>query len=286
MYPHESPALSVSLATGSSNRPLWAEQSEILFIEIPRTVCSLRSTNAESAATVHSAVFVPRTNLARRERSQHSVGEPPWQGPGEGGHSQSSDQICAIRLLYPRAATLLSRTRFNRPPEIDTSDRVVLRGGAKRCRTRRAYIFRERVMFGRFERLLKPTEIPEQPEPPAGLIGFYWHFARQAKGLFIGLFAAGFAVAVLDSLIPLFMGRVVSLITASRPDELFARFWPLLLAMAFTLLVLRPLALTSQNIMANQAIAANVQNLIRWQNHWHVVRQSPWQWRCRSPGKS
>jgi ATP-binding cassette subfamily B multidrug efflux pump len=38
--------------------------------------------------------------------------------------------------------------------------------------------------------------------------------------------------------------------------------------------VLRPLALTSQNIMANQAIAANVQNLIRWQNHWHVVRQS------------
>src|SRR6516165_8902028 len=128
-------------------------------------------------------------------------------------------------------------------------------------------------MFGRFERLLKPTEIPEQPEPPAGLIGFYWHFARQAKGLFIGLFAAGFAVAVLDSLIP-FMGRVVSLITASRPDELFARFWPVLLAMAFTLLVLRPLALTSQNIMANQAIAANVQNLIRWQNHWHVVRQS------------
>src|SRR5262249_34857742 len=36
----------------------------------------------------------------------------------------------------------------------------------------------------------------------------------------------------------------------------------------------RPLALTSQNIMANQAIAANVGNLIRWQSHWHVVRQS------------
>jgi ATP-binding cassette subfamily B multidrug efflux pump len=101
-------------------------------------------------------------------------------------------------------------------------------------------------MFGRFERLLKPTEIPEQPEPPAGLVGFYWHFARQAKGLFIGLFAAGFAVAVLDSLIPLFMGRVVSLITASRPDELFASFWPVLLAMAVTLLVLRPLARTTR----------------------------------------
>jgi len=129
-------------------------------------------------------------------------------------------------------------------------------------------------MFALFERLLKPTALPEQPEPPPGLIGFYWHFARQAKGLFIGLFAAGFVVALLDSLIPVFIGRVVTLITASKPEALFADYWPLLIAMAVVLLVLRPLALTSQNIMANQAIAANVGNMIRWQNHWHVVRQS------------
>ena len=129
-------------------------------------------------------------------------------------------------------------------------------------------------MFALFERLLKPTETPQHPEPPPGLIAFYWHYARQAKGLFAGLFAAGFAVALLDSLIPVFIGRVITLITAGRPEDLFAKFWPMLLGMAVVLLVLRPLALTSQNIMANQAIAANVANLIRWQNHWHVVRQS------------
>ena len=129
-------------------------------------------------------------------------------------------------------------------------------------------------MFALFERLLKPTGTPEHPEPPPGLIAFYWHYARQAKGLFAGLFAAGFAVALLDSLIPVFIGRIVTLITASAPETLFATFWPLLLAMAVVLLVLRPLALTLQNIMANQAIAANVANLIRWQSHWHVVRQS------------
>src|SRR5580704_19686054 len=129
-------------------------------------------------------------------------------------------------------------------------------------------------MFAWFERLLQPTDTPEQPEPPPGLIAFYWHYARQAKGLFAGLFAAGFAVALLDSLIPVFIGRVVTLITSSRPETLFATFWPILAGMAVVLLVLRPLALTSQNIMANQAIAANVANLIRWQSHWHVVRQS------------
>ena len=129
-------------------------------------------------------------------------------------------------------------------------------------------------MFALFERLLPPTAVPEHPEPPPGLVGFYWHYARQAKRLFIGLFAAGFVVALLDSLIPVFMGRVVTLITATKPETLFADFWPILAGMALVLLVLRPLALTSQNIMANQAIAANVGNMIRWQNHWHVVRQS------------
>src|SRR5262245_44265508 len=129
-------------------------------------------------------------------------------------------------------------------------------------------------MFGLFERLLKPTELPEHPEPPPGLIGFYWHFAKQAKGLLIGLFIAGFAVALLDSMIPVFIGRVVTLITSVKPQELLENHWHVLAGMAVVLLVLRPLALTSQNIMANQAIAANVSNMIRWQSHWHVVRQS------------
>ena len=130
-------------------------------------------------------------------------------------------------------------------------------------------------MFALFERLLKPTALPEQPEPPPGLVGFYWHFARQAKGLFVGLFAAGFAVALLDSLIPVFIGRVVTLITASKPEDAVRRLLAASsLGMALVLLVLRPLALTAQNMMTNQAIAANVSNLIRWQSHWHVVRQS------------
>jgi ATP-binding cassette subfamily B multidrug efflux pump len=129
-------------------------------------------------------------------------------------------------------------------------------------------------MFSIFERLLKPTDTPERAEPPPGFIEFFWHYAQQAKGLFGALFAAGFVVALLDSTIPVFMGRIITLITANPPGELFARFWPHLLGMAAVLLVARPLALTTQNLIANQAISANVSNRIRWQNHWYVVRQS------------
>ncbi len=129
-------------------------------------------------------------------------------------------------------------------------------------------------MFSLFERLLKPTDTPERAEPPGGFVAFFWHFARQAKRLFAALFAAGFVVALLDSTIPVFMGRIVTLITASPPDELFAKFWPHLVGMALVLLIARPIALTTQNLIANQAISANVSNRIRWQNHWYVVRQS------------
>ncbi len=129
-------------------------------------------------------------------------------------------------------------------------------------------------MFRLFERRLKPTELPEGVTPPAGLIAFYWHFASQAKDLFAALFAAGFVVALLDITIPVFIGKIVTLVTTTRPADLLAQNWPLFAVMAGVLLVLRPLAFVTQHLLINQAIAANVSNRIRWQNHWHVVRQS------------
>jgi ATP-binding cassette subfamily B multidrug efflux pump len=129
-------------------------------------------------------------------------------------------------------------------------------------------------MFRFFETSLAPTAVPDNAEPPSGLAAFYWHFARQAKALFIGLFAIGFVVALLDVMIPVFIGKVVTLVTESRPEALLTTSWPWLLGMAIVLLVLRPAAFTTQHLLMNQAIAANVSNRIRWQNHWYVSRQS------------
>jgi ATP-binding cassette subfamily B multidrug efflux pump len=129
-------------------------------------------------------------------------------------------------------------------------------------------------MFRIFERRLDPTQPPGRPEPPPQLVAFFWHYARQAKGLFAALFAAGLVVATLDSMIPVFMGRVVSLVTSSDPARLWDESRWTLLAMAAVLLLVRPLAQATQNLINHQAIAANVANMIRWQSHWHVVRQS------------
>ncbi len=114
--------------------------------------------------------------------------------------------------------------------------------------------------------------VPEGP-PPKDLAGFYMHFLRQSRGLFLALFAAGMAVALLDLAIPIIIGRVVALLSAHAPDRLLAEAGPDLLAMAAILLFGRPFAVLAQNLITQQGINANVTSMIRWQAHWHVIRQ-------------
>jgi ATP-binding cassette subfamily B multidrug efflux pump len=129
-------------------------------------------------------------------------------------------------------------------------------------------------MFSRFERYLTPTAPPEHPEPPAGLIAFLWHFARQAKGLFVALFVVELFVALTDSAVPWFMGRIVTMVTQTPPDRFLADGWPWLLGMALVVLIARPAVTLTRYLITNQAIIAPFTGLIRWQAHWHVVRQS------------
>src|SRR5437867_2900936 len=129
-------------------------------------------------------------------------------------------------------------------------------------------------LFRFFEGLLEPTAIPPQGVPPADLAAFYWHYARQARLLVVALFVAGFIVAVIDTTIPVFVGRVVTLVSSRTPGSLLHDSSLQLLGMAFVLLVARPVAMLLQNLITNQAIVPGFSNLIRWQNHWHVVRQS------------
>ncbi len=116
------------------------------------------------------------------------------------------------------------------------------------------------------------TAVPEAP-PPRHLLGFYWHFARQARGLFAGLFVAGLAVAALDATIPIFIGLLIALLEAHAPETLWAESWPMLAGMAAVLVIGRPAAITLQNLITQQGIVPGVTSLIRWQSHWHVVRQ-------------
>jgi ATP-binding cassette subfamily B multidrug efflux pump len=129
-------------------------------------------------------------------------------------------------------------------------------------------------MLRRFEALLNPTTGTPAPPPNAGLLRFYWFYIRQVRGLTVALFVFGGLIAVLDTMIPAFIGRVVSLVSSHTPDTLFRDQSRVLLGMASVILVLRPLSFVAHNILVNQIVNPGFSNMIRWQNHWHVVRQS------------
>jgi ATP-binding cassette subfamily B multidrug efflux pump len=118
------------------------------------------------------------------------------------------------------------------------------------------------------------TASPNAGAPPEGLVAFYWHFIRQTKGWYAAMFAASLAVALLDTVIPLFIGRLVSLMEAADRQAALAAEMPLLVGMIVLVLVVRPLAMLIDVSIRHNALIPGATSLIRWQSHWHVVRQS------------
>jgi ATP-binding cassette subfamily B multidrug efflux pump len=120
---------------------------------------------------------------------------------------------------------------------------------------------------------IQPTARPGSAPPP-GLLAFYWHFVRQARGLFGAMFITGLLVALIDTLIPVFIGKIVRLMEATDRATALAEATPALLAMAAFVLLVRPLVLLADSLLRNLVVMPGMVSLIRWQSHWHVVRQS------------
>jgi ATP-binding cassette, subfamily B, multidrug efflux pump len=121
---------------------------------------------------------------------------------------------------------------------------------------------------------IRGTASPGPGQPPQSLAAFYLHFVRQTKGWYAAMFAASLAVALLDTVIPLFIGRLVSLMEAPDRQAAIAAQWPMLAGMVALVLFARPLAIFLDIAIRHNALIPGATSLIRWQSHWHVVRQS------------
>jgi ATP-binding cassette subfamily B multidrug efflux pump len=129
-------------------------------------------------------------------------------------------------------------------------------------------------MFRYLQSRIRGTASPGQGAPPPGLLAFYWHFVRQIKGWYALMFVTSLAVALIDTVIPVFIGKLVSLMEATDRQAALDREWPLLVAMVALVLLVRPLVLLADVAIRHNAIIPGATSMIRWQSHWHVVRQS------------
>ncbi len=132
-------------------------------------------------------------------------------------------------------------------------------------------------MFRFFETRVPVSAAPSDASdrgPPPGLLAFYWHFMRQTRGLYLTMLVTGLGVALIDTLMPVFIGRMVGLMAAAQPQQALREQAPMLLAIALAILIGRPVMFVLDSLVRNNAVIPGVTTLVRWQSHWHVVRQS------------
>ena len=129
-------------------------------------------------------------------------------------------------------------------------------------------------MFRFLQSRIRGTASNGPGAPPDGLTRFYWHFVIQTKGWYGAMFVTSLAVALIDTVIPVFIGKLVSLMEATDRQAALAREWPMLMSMLALVLLVRPLVILSDIAIRQNALIPGATSLIRWQSHWHVVRQS------------
>jgi len=124
-----------------------------------------------------------------------------------------------------------------------------------------------------FDSRYSPVKLASNRQPPQGLRLFIVYFVRQFRTAFLirmGMVAVG---SVVDAMLPIFVGLIVGMLTTTPPGEMFSRNGQTLFWMA-VLVLIRPITFIMDTLVRNHSIVPNLVNLVRWQSHWHVIRQS------------
>ncbi|MDF3194392.1 ABC transporter ATP-binding protein [Pseudomonas sp. 1928-m] len=130
------------------------------------------------------------------------------------------------------------------------------------------------MLFRRFESLIDVFKASPDVEPPAGMLAFYAYYLRQVWPLMIAVLVVGFVAALIEVALFSFLGQLIDMTQNTPSGEFFEQHQGTLLWMLLVALVIRPLVFGLHNLLTHQTINPGLTNLIRWQNHRYVLKQS------------
>ncbi len=129
-------------------------------------------------------------------------------------------------------------------------------------------------VFKIFEAWINPfRQVPRASASNSGL-AFLLFFIGQTRWPFFAMLVIGGATAGIEALIYTFIGTIVDMMQTAERAAFFEVHGTVLLAMAFTVLVLRAIAAVLTALVEEQAIVPGFFNLVRWQSHQMVMDQS------------
>ena len=130
------------------------------------------------------------------------------------------------------------------------------------------------MLFRRFEHLIDVFKASPDVEPPAGMLAFYAYYLRQVWPLMIAVLVVGFVAALIEVALFSFLGQLIDMTQNTPSGEFFEEQQNTLVWMLLVALVIRPLVFGLHNLLTHQTINPGLTNLIRWQNHRYVLKQS------------
>ncbi|MDK3022512.1 ABC transporter ATP-binding protein [Cupriavidus taiwanensis] len=129
-------------------------------------------------------------------------------------------------------------------------------------------------MLRRLERLIDPFRHMPDREPPGQVLRFYTWYLREVWGVFVLLLLVGLVGALIEVALFSFLGRLVDMAQTTPGAEFFSRHRNELVWMAVVAVLLRPVFFGLHDVLVHQVISPSLSNLIRWQNHRYVLKQS------------
>jgi ATP-binding cassette subfamily B multidrug efflux pump len=129
-----------------------------------------------------------------------------------------------------------------------------------------------------FEAWVDPFTEPERLKPPATVGGFIWHYVGQARLAFFVMLVIGGIAPLVEAGLFYFVGRLVDILDQLPADRSWAALWDAagweIAFMVAVVLVIRTVVVALSVLVGEQTIVPGFFNLVRWQGHRHVSRQS------------
>ena len=125
-----------------------------------------------------------------------------------------------------------------------------------------------------FDARYSPVALARNTEPPNGVTAFTFYFIKQFKaafGLRMVLVAIG---SIADAMMPIFVGLVVGMLATTPPGQMFELNGQTFLWMILVVAVIRPITFLLDTLVRNHSITPNLVDIVRWQSHWHIIRQN------------
>ena len=86
--------------------------------------------------------------------------------------------------------------------------------------------------------------------------------------------AIGFVVSLIEVSLFRYVGHLVDLLKTTTPETVLADYGWTFAWMAFVVVIARPIATILHDLVVQQSLAPSFTNLVRWQTHRYVLRQT------------